>query len=42
MSIKTAIIGYGFAAKTFHEPFLRHLDEFELVAASGSSKMRNQ
>lgn len=37
MSIKTAIIGYGFAAKTFHEPFLRHLDEFELVAASGSS-----
>ena len=37
MTIKTAIIGYGFAAKTFHEPFLRALDDFELVAASGSN-----
>ena len=37
MTIKTAIIGYGFAAKTFHEPFLRALDGFELVAASGSN-----
>lgn len=37
MTIKTAIIGYGFAAKTFHEPFLRELDGYELVAASGSN-----
>jgi predicted dehydrogenase len=36
MTIKTAIIGYGFAAKTFHEPFLRELDGYQLVAASGS------
>lgn len=37
MTIKTAIIGYGFAAKTFHEPFLRELDGYQLVAASGSN-----
>ncbi|NRP28341.1 putative oxidoreductase YdgJ [Marinobacterium sp. xm-d-420] len=37
MTIKTAIIGYGFAAKTFHEPFLRTLDGYELIAASGSN-----
>ena len=37
MTIKAAIIGYGFAAKTFHEPFLRALNGFELVAASGSN-----
>ncbi len=37
MTIKTAIIGYGFAAKTFHEPFLRAVEGYELVAASGSN-----
>ena len=37
MTIKTAIIGYGFAARTFHEPFLRELDGYQLVAASGSN-----
>lgn len=39
MTIKTAIIGYGFAAKTFHEPFLRELDGYQLVAASGSNAL---
>lgn len=34
--IQTAIIGYGYAAQTFHEPFLRALPHFELIAASGS------
>lgn len=34
--IRTAIIGYGYSAQTFHEPFLRTLPQFELVAASGS------
>ena len=37
MTIRTAIIGYGFAARTFHEPFLRHNKAFKLVAASGSN-----
>lgn len=32
--IKTAVIGYGFSAKTFHIPFLTSLNEFELVAIS--------
>ena len=36
--IKTAIIGYGFSAKTFHIPFITKLDEFELVAVSTSQK----
>ncbi|MGR5361321.1 oxidoreductase [Vibrio mediterranei] len=34
--IKTAVIGYGFSAKTFHIPFLATLDEFDLVAISTS------
>ncbi len=36
--IKTAVIGYGFSAKTFHIPFLTTLDEFELVAVSTSKR----
>lgn len=37
MTIKTAIVGYGFSARTFHEPFFRHHEAFELVAVSGSN-----
>jgi predicted dehydrogenase len=37
-AIKTAIIGYGFSAKTFHIPFIVGLDEFELCAISTSQK----
>jgi len=36
MTIKTAIIGYGFSAKTFHLPFIEALDQFELSAISTS------
>jgi len=32
--IKTAIVGYGFSAKTFHIPFLRELTNFTLFAIS--------
>ncbi|MDV6250355.1 oxidoreductase [Vibrio sp. EA2] len=35
--IKTAVIGYGFSAKTFHIPFVSALDEFDLVAISTSN-----
>lgn len=34
--IKTAIIGYGYSAKTFHLPFIDALDEFEVSAISSS------
>ncbi|CAH0529471.1 oxidoreductase [Vibrio hippocampi] len=34
--IKTAIVGYGFSAKTFHIPFIHHLPEFALTAISSS------
>lgn len=34
--IKTAIIGYGYAAKTFHLPFIATMDEFSLAAISTS------
>ncbi|MGR5094758.1 oxidoreductase [Vibrio maritimus] len=34
--IKTAIIGYGFSAKTFQIPFITTLPEFELTAISTS------
>ncbi|MGV2986436.1 oxidoreductase [Vibrio sp. E150_011] len=34
--IKTAIIGYGFSAKTFHIPFIASMPEFELSAISSS------
>ncbi|QUM78015.1 oxidoreductase [Moritella sp. 24] len=36
--IKTAVIGYGFSAKTFHIPFITSLPEFELVAISSSQR----
>ncbi|MCG7498314.1 oxidoreductase [Vibrio sp. Of7-15] len=35
--IKTAVIGYGFSAKTFHIPFVSSLPEFELAAISTSN-----
>ena len=34
--IKTAVVGYGFSAKTFHIPFIVSLEEFELAAISTS------
>lgn len=34
--IKTAIVGYGFSAKTFHLPFIDTLPEFEVSAISSS------
>ncbi|MFT4837011.1 MAG: putative dehydrogenase [Psychromonas sp.] len=34
--IKTAIIGYGLSAKTFHLPFIESLPEFEVSAISSS------
>ena len=34
--IKTAIVGYGFSAKTFHIPFLNALDNFAVTAISSS------
>ncbi|QUM79267.1 oxidoreductase [Moritella sp. 5] len=36
--IKTAVIGYGFSAKTFHIPFITSLPDFELVAISSSQR----
>lgn len=36
--IKTAVIGYGFSANTFHIPFISNLAEFELVAISSSQR----
>ncbi|MBR9908945.1 MAG: oxidoreductase [Gammaproteobacteria bacterium] len=35
-AIKTAIVGYGFSARTFHIPFLETLAEFDLLAVSSS------
>ncbi|MDC0611472.1 oxidoreductase [Vibrio sp.] len=35
-SIKTAIVGYGYSAKTFHIPFITNLSSFEFVAISSS------
>jgi len=34
--IKTAVVGYGFSAKTFHLPFIDVLPEFEVSAISSS------
>lgn len=34
--IKTAVVGYGFSAKTFHLPFIDVLPEFELSAISST------
>ncbi len=36
--IKTAVIGYGFSAKTFHIPFIKALPELELTAISSSQQ----
>lgn len=36
--VKTAIIGYGFSAKTFHIPFVRALPELTLSAISSSQQ----
>lgn len=37
-SIKTAVIGYGFSAKTFHIPFICTLPEFEFTAVSSRNR----
>ena len=34
--IKTAIVGYGYSARTFHIPFISQLPQFELNAISSS------
>jgi predicted dehydrogenase len=34
--VKTAIVGYGFSAKTFHLPFIDALPEFDITAISSS------
>lgn len=39
-AIKVGIIGYGFSGATFHAPFLRVLDEFELVTVMSSDAQR--
>lgn len=36
--IKTAVIGYGFSARTFHIPFLQCLAEFEFCAIASSQQ----
>ncbi|HDY7431452.1 TPA: oxidoreductase [Vibrio vulnificus] len=36
--VKTAVIGYGFSAKTFHLPFIDALPELELCAISSSQQ----
>lgn len=36
--VKTAVIGYGFSAKTFHLPFIKALPELELSAISSSQQ----
>ncbi len=38
LPIKTAVLGYGFSAKTFHIPFITSLPEFDLVAISSSQR----
>ncbi|SEL52871.1 Predicted dehydrogenase [Colwellia chukchiensis] len=37
-TIKTALVGYGFSAKTFHLPFISSLAEFEVAAISSSQQ----
>ncbi len=36
--VKTAVIGYGYSAKTFHLPFIKALPELELSAISSSQQ----
>lgn len=38
MGIKTAIVGYGFSAKTFHIPFITTSDAFRFDCVSSSQK----
>lgn len=40
--IKTAVIGYGYSAKTFHLPFINALPELELCAISSSQQVAVQ
>jgi len=35
--IKTAVIGYGYSAKTFHLPFIEASENFQLVSISTSN-----
>ncbi|WP_165313473.1 oxidoreductase [Vibrio ziniensis] len=37
--VKTAVIGYGYSAKTFHLPFIKALPELELSAISSSQQV---
>ncbi|WP_416828489.1 oxidoreductase [Ectobacillus polymachus] len=39
-AIKVGLVGYGFSGATFHAPFLRVLDEFELVKVMSSDAER--
>jgi scyllo-inositol 2-dehydrogenase (NADP+) len=34
--VKTGLIGYGFSGATFHAPFLKALEEFDLVKVMSS------
>ncbi|MEE4464335.1 Gfo/Idh/MocA family oxidoreductase, partial [Azotobacter chroococcum] len=40
--IKTAVIGYGLSARTFHLPFIRNQAELQLVAISSSQEQLRQ
>lgn len=40
--IKTAIVGFGMSAKTFHIPFIRQSSDFKLVAISTSQSAQAQ
>lgn len=38
--IKVGIVGYGYASKTFHVPFIATLPEYELIAISSSNSAK--
>ncbi|KHD86642.1 oxidoreductase [Heyndrickxia ginsengihumi] len=40
--IKTGLIGYGFSGATFHAPFLKALDEFDLIKVLSSNQEKVQ
>jgi scyllo-inositol 2-dehydrogenase (NADP+) len=40
--IKTGLIGYGFSGATFHAPFLKALEEYEIVKVMSSDKEKVQ
>ena len=44
MTISTLVVGFGYAAKTFHVPFLTHLADFEInaVVSSDPAKVHDQ